>query len=46
MIVQLFCDLMLNYTLTVCGTPNLIEVCYFLAYKEHFSIGVYDMVYG
>ena len=36
--VKLFCGLMLNYNLVVCGTPNLIELCYFLAYKEQFSI--------
>ena len=33
---KLFYDLKLNYNLVVCGTPNLIELCYF-AYKEHFS---------
>ena len=36
--LNLFCGLMLNYNLVDCGTPNLIELCYFLAYKEHFSI--------
>ena len=36
--IILFCDLKLHYDLVVCGTPNLIELCYFLAYKEHFSI--------
>ena len=36
--VKLSCDLMLNYNLMVCGTPNLIELCYSSAYKEHFSI--------
>ena len=24
---------------------NLIELCHFLAYKEHFSTSVHDMVY-
>ena len=33
-----FCDLTLNYNLVVCGTPNLIELYYSLAYKECFSI--------
>ena len=36
--VNLFCDLKLTYDLIVCGTSNLIELFYFLAYKEHFSI--------
>ena len=36
--IKLFCDLMLNYNLVVWGTPNLIGLRYFLAYKEHFSI--------
>ena len=36
--VKLFCGLMLNYDLVVCATPNLIELCYSLAYKEHFGI--------
>ena len=36
--VKLFCDLKLNYNLVVCVTPNLIELYYSLAYKEHFSI--------
>ena len=36
--VKLFCGLTLNYSLVVCGMPNLIELCYFLAYKEHFSV--------
>ena len=36
--VKLFCDLTLNYNLVVCGMPNLIELCYSLAYKECFSI--------
>ena len=36
--VKLFCGLMLHYTLVVCGTPNLIELWYSLAYKEQFSI--------
>ena len=35
---KLFCGLALNYNLVVCGTPNLTELCYFLAYKECFSI--------
>ena len=35
---KLFCGLTLNNTLVVCGTPNLIESCYSLAYKECFSI--------
>ena len=33
-----FCNLKLNYNLVVCGMPNLIKLCYFLAYKEHYSI--------
>ena len=36
--IHLFCSLTLNYNPVVCGTPNLIELCYFLAYKEYFSI--------
>ena len=36
--VNLFCGLMLNYNLVVCGTPNLIELCGLLAYKEHFGL--------
>ena len=36
--VKLFCGLTLNYNLVACGTPNLIELCYFLAYNERFSI--------
>ena len=36
--VNLFYGLMLNYNLVVCGTPNLIELCYSLAYKQPFSI--------
>ena len=36
--VKLFCDLKLNYNLVVCVMPNLIELCYSLAYNEHFSI--------
>ena len=40
--VKLFCGLTLNYNLVVCGTPNLIELRYFLAYN---SISVYGMVY-
>ena len=46
--LQLACDrvnyLKLQYNLLVCGTPNLIELCYLSAYKEHLvhsSIGVY-----
>ena len=35
--IKLFCGLMLYYNLVVCGTPNLIELCYSLAYKECFS---------
>ena len=35
---KLFCDLKLNYNLVVCGTPNLIELCYSVAFKEHFSV--------
>ena len=34
--VKLFCVII--YTLVVCGTPNVIELHYFLVYKEHFSI--------
>ena len=30
------CNLKLNYNPVVCGIPNLIELCYFLAYKKHF----------
>ena len=37
-LVKLFCGLTLNYSLVVCGTPNLIGLYYFLAYKECFSI--------
>ena len=33
--VKYFCDLKLHYDLVVCGT---LELCYFLAYMEHFSI--------
>ena len=29
---------MLNYSLVACGTPNLIELFYSLAYKERFSV--------
>ena len=37
--IKLFCGLMLNYNnLVVCGMPNLIELSYFLAYKELFNI--------
>ena len=36
--VKLFCGLTLNYNLVVCDTPNLIELCYSLAYKECFSV--------
>ena len=36
--VKLFCGLTLNYNLVVCGMPNVIELGYSLAYKEHFSI--------
>ena len=36
--VKLFCGLTLNYNLVVCSTPNLIKLCYSLAYKECFSI--------
>ena len=36
--IKLFCGLILNHKLMVCGTPNLIELCYFLACKECFSI--------
>ena len=36
--VKLFCGLTLNYNLVVCGTPNLIKLCYSLANKECFSI--------
>ena len=36
--VKLFCGLTLNYSFVVCGTPNLIELCYSLAYKKQFSI--------
>ena len=36
--VKLFCGLKLNYNLVVCVTPNLIELCYSLAYKECFSM--------
>ena len=46
-LVKLFCGLMLNNNLVVRGTPNLTELCYFLAYKECFiysSIGVYGVV--
>ena len=32
--VNLFHGLTLNYNLVVCGMPNLIELCYFLSYKE------------
>ena len=37
-LVKLFCGLTLNYNLVVCGTPNVTKLCYFLAYKERFSI--------
>ena len=49
--IKLFRDLKSNYNLVVCGMTDLIELCYFLAYKEHFSIYVvlwvyvYDMIY-
>ena len=36
--VKLFCGLTLNCNLVVHSTPNLIELCYSLAYKECFSI--------
>ena len=36
--VKLFCGLALNYNLVICSTPNLIKLCYSLAYKERFSI--------
>ena len=36
--VKLFCGLMLNYSLVVCGMPSLIGLYYSLAYKECFSI--------
>ena len=36
--IKRFCDLKLNYNLMVCGMPKLIKLCYYLAYKEHFSI--------
>ena len=36
--IKLFWGLMLNYNLVVCGTPNLIKLCYFLAYKECFNV--------
>ena len=36
--VKRFCDLTLSYNLVVYGVPNLFELCYFLAYKECFSI--------
>ena len=36
--VKLFCGLTLSYNLVVCGKPNLIELCYSLAYKECFSM--------
>ena len=39
--VKLFCGLTLNYNLVVYGMPNLIELCYFLVYNEHFSIYSY-----
>ena len=32
-LVKLFRNLMLNYNLVVCSVPNLIELCYFLAYR-------------
>ena len=38
--VKLFCGLTLNYSLVVCGTPNLIGLYYSLAYMECFSIYV------
>ena len=45
---KLFCGLTLNYNLVVCGTPNLIKLCYSSTYKggEYIrsSIGVYGMV--
>ena len=30
--------LKLNYNRVVCSTPQQIELCYFLAYKEHSII--------
>ena len=35
---ELFCGLTLNYNFVVCGTPNLIELCHSLAYKDCFSM--------
>ena len=39
--IKLFCGLMLNYSLVVCGMPNIIKLSYFLAYKERFGIQFY-----
>ena len=33
-----FCTLELHYDLVVCGSPNLIGLCYSLVYSEQFSI--------
>ena len=38
---------MLHYNIVVCNTPNLIELCYYLAYKNilaYSSIIGYGMV--
>ena len=51
MIHKTFCDIKLNYNLVVSSTTKIIELCYSLAYKEHFSIiicssiGIYGIVY-
>ena len=44
--VKLFCGLTSNYNLVVCGTPNLIELCYSLRnVLVCSSIGIYVMVF-
>ena len=38
MISKYFHDQKLNYYLVVCSRSNLIELCYFLADREHLSM--------
>ena len=45
LVYDCFCDLKLHYDLVVWGTPNLIELCYFLAYNSIYSVVLYNMVY-
>ena len=38
--IKRFYTLKLHYDPVVCGRPNLMNLCYSLAYKEQFSIQV------